>query len=198
MNSAIRFIESKQQRNICSTLSLIIVMTLLILCSTTLMSCMKGNDYLIAERWYIIGSRFMDVDQPDLAIKPFTNAVEADSEYFAAWYKRGRAYCELGQCELAIHDFTTAIALVPSFAETYHDRGIAYYETGRYNLAVLDFSFAIEIDPNSINSYFARGLAYKAQSMKTEAMADFRKFLAFADDQKLIEVARIELEDLSQ
>jgi len=80
----------------------------------------------------------------------------------------------------------------------YYNRAYAYNEKGEYDLAIADCNRAIELDPNLAVAYYNRGLAYKEQGKKAEAIADFEKFITLTTNPQWIEMARQQIEELSE
>ncbi|MEE9399447.1 MAG: tetratricopeptide repeat protein [Dehalococcoidales bacterium] len=68
----------------------------------------------------------------------------------------------------------------------------------QWDLAIADANKAIGLDPNVAITYFNRGRAYKEQGKKAEAIADFEKFITLTNNPRWIEMARKEIEELSQ
>ena len=77
-------------------------------------------------------------------------------------------------------------------------RTLAYNEKGQYDLAIADCNKTIELDPNLADAYYNRALAYIAQGKKYMAIADFKKFINLTNNPEWIEMARQEIEELSQ
>ena len=56
-----------------------------------------------------------------------------------------------------------------------------------YDMAILDLSRAIDLAPEYAGAYGNRGNVYNTIGKKTEAIADFEKFIELSDDPMLIE-----------
>jgi regulator of sirC expression with transglutaminase-like and TPR domain len=61
-----------------------------------------------------------------------------------------------------------------------------------------DCDGAIRLNPKNIGAYYIWGLTYREQGMKAEALADFEKFISLTDNPEWIEMARQEIEELSE
>ena len=83
-------------------------------------------------------------------------------------------------------------------AEWRFEQGNKLYDQGRYDEAVGEYTVAILLDPEFALAYYNRGLAYEEQGKKAEAIADFEKLLTLTDNPQLREMAREQIEELSE
>ncbi|GAJ13974.1 unnamed protein product, partial [marine sediment metagenome] len=78
------------------------------------------------------------------------------------------------------------------------DQGNNFLDQGYYDEAIEEYTDAIELDPNLAVAYYNRGRAYKELGKKSEAIDDFEKCIALTDNPQLIEMARQQIEELSE
>jgi tetratricopeptide (TPR) repeat protein len=86
-----------------------------------------------------------DLDQLDLAIQEYINAIDLDSEYADAFTNRGVAYGMKGDLNQAFADFDQAIELDPEDGLAYYNRGIVYDKKGDLDRAIADYEKALEL-----------------------------------------------------
>ena len=80
----------------------------------------------------------------------------------------------------------------------YSNRGLAHHYLGQLERAIEDYDEAIRLNPEDAVAYYNRGLAYKELGKKAEAIDDFEKFITLTDNPQLIEMARQQIEELSE
>lgn len=96
----------------------------------------------------------------------------------------GETLQKQGRYAAAMEKFNEVVKDYPDFAKGYVRRGECYLGMDKLDLALQDFNKAIIIDPKEIESYFGRGMVYEQQGKKTEAIADYCKFL---EDSNIVE-----------
>ena len=98
----------------------------------------------------------------------------------------------------AIEDYDKTIRLNSQFADAYHNRGTTYCALGQFERAIKDYDQAIHLNPKDAVAYNSRGNAYKLQGKKAKAIADFEKFITLTDNPQWVEIARRQIEELSE
>jgi len=68
----------------------------------------------------------------------------------------------------------------------------------RYFAQSEDYDEAIRLNPEDAEAHYIRGIAYKLQGRKAEAIADFRKFTTLTKNSKLTQMAKQQIEELSE
>lgn len=68
----------------------------------------------------------------------------------------------------------------------------------RYFAQSGDYDEAIRQNPKDAEAYYSRGIVYKLQGRKAEAIADFRKFTTLTKNPKLTQMAKQQIEELSE
>jgi tetratricopeptide (TPR) repeat protein len=103
------------------------------------------------------------------------------------YFDRAIAFHEASQYDRAIAEFDKVLELNPSYSAAYLGRGNAHYEKAHQDAfdklqlerAITDFKKAIELNPESALAYCHLGWAYQSVGNEPEAIASFRKALAF-------------------
>ncbi len=138
--------------------------------------------------WYDRGYGQTQLDNYELAIKYFSNAIEKNNEYSAAYSGRGESYSKIKKFDLAIEDFTKAIELninweiFYSLNLTYFNRGLAYFDyvprtDENVEKAKADWFKAIELGSNEPSAYYNIGLANKHLRKFDDAISAYKKAL---------------------
>ena len=125
-------------------------------------------------------------------------AFRLEPENAAAYQNRGLSYFTLGQLDQSINDFNEAIRLNPEDEVSYFFRGDAYCSLGQFEQGIKDYDETIRLKPENAITYRYRGTAYKEQGKKAEAIADFKKFISLTDNPQWIQMARQQIEELSE
>ncbi len=85
----------------------------------------------------------------------------------------------------------------PTSVEAYNTRGIKYGQKGKFDEAIAEFTEAINTYPFVANLYFNRAMAFEELDMRSEAIADYKKFIEMSDNTKLVKKAQIAIRELS-
>lgn len=111
----------------------------------------------------------------------------------------GNKHADLDEYDRAIQDFGKAIALDPSYAEAYYNRGVLYWrEFGNHYRAIRDLTRVIELAPHWAEAHFNRGLAYKLHGDRSQAIADFQRYLEIGRDAFWLGAAERQLRELEE
>src|SRR5271165_5420249 len=154
------------------------------------------------ENW---GSWDYSKGEYDVAIRDYSQAINADPRDGAAYYGRALAYQAQGKNDKARADFAkakrlgytlaqadsdtampipestptrdapTGLSATNDTARSYENWGSWDYSKGEYDVAIRDYSQAINADPRDGAAYYGRALAYQAQGKNDKAQADFAK-----------------------
>ena len=77
------------------------------------------QDHQDALEAYSRGLEYLDYNEPDQAIRAFTEALKLNPRHVHAYFARGCAWIERGNLEQAIADYNEAIRLDPNYAAAY-------------------------------------------------------------------------------
>jgi tetratricopeptide (TPR) repeat protein len=124
--------------------------------------------------------------------------MEPENDSAQTYVNRANTYLNDGQYDMAISECTKAIQLDPNLYIAYINRASAYSMKGQYALVIKDCNMAVQLEPDLPLAYLSRGMAYRSLGRKTEALNDFEKFIAITNSSQLIEIAKKQIEELSQ
>lgn len=147
------------------------------------------------------GIIYYDQSNFDQAIVANDNAIILDPKDALAHFNRGVAYHHKGMLDRAIEDYNQALALKPERAcvpLVYNNLGTALFKKEVYDQAIDYYTKALKIKPKNANSYYGRGEAYAAKGLTSNALADFKMFLKYAESKdSRIEEAQKHIRELS-
>jgi len=133
------------------------------------------NSLETAEEYLARGDSFSAMQEYDLAILDYDQAIRLNPKYAEAYNNRGYAYYWSNNATQAIADYSQAIELRPNYAYAYNNRGAAYMASGHADQAIRDFDHAIQLQSDFPQAYINRGNAYLRLGCFGLAIADFRR-----------------------
>lgn len=113
---------------------------------------------LTAEEWKKMGNEALDSTDYNKAIECFQEAIEVDSNYFAAYYNLGYTYYQIRELDKSIAYFNKAITKDDTIVDSYIFLGSIYEEKEDYDKAIEMNKKAYELAPNPPEEH--RILAY--------------------------------------
>lgn len=157
-----------------------------------------GLDGRVAVYWNTLGWIYLQLARPDLALVPFTRAVELDATYGEAQMNVGVALAEMGQWEQALDAYRKAVVMptLPRPDLAYHNMGVALLNLKRYREAEEALRFAISLDPKMAGAYYNLGLVLLAEDRKDDAKLAFRRVKELAPQSPFGQAAVQRLKDL--
>ena len=96
------------------------------------------HDHQDALEAYSRGLEYLDYNEPDQAIRAFTEALKLNPRHVYAYFARGCAWAERGDLEQAIADYNEAIRLDPNYAAAYSNRAAVLNRRGDAEAAAAD------------------------------------------------------------
>jgi len=119
-------------------------------------------------------------DKGDLdgALRDYDEAIRLGPDDADVYNNRGVARKNKGDLAGALRDYDEAIRLKPDFAEAYNNRGVARKDKGDLDGALWDHDEAIRRKPDYVSAYLHRALLWESTKKRTDAIADFEKYLA--------------------
>lgn len=139
-----------------------------------------SDDLALAKAYFRLGWLYQSLNQTELSITNYEQAIELDPEYVSAFNNRGDAYMSTEQFELALADFDRAIELDPESANALNNRGNVHIIREQFDLALADYDRAIELNPESANAFTGRGLTYALKGKLGLAIADLDRAIMLA------------------
>ena len=102
------------------------------------------------ETYYLLGLACSRMEDYELSIQYFTEAITLDEGYGDAYHQRADAYFMLKQHNKAVEDYTKAINLLQTGLDTvYFNRGAAYINLNQRQPAVSDFEKVIAVSTDA-------------------------------------------------
>jgi tetratricopeptide (TPR) repeat protein len=100
---------------------------------------------------------------------------------------------------LAIENYTRALVHDPAYTQAYYSRGVLYWrEVDNPYRAIQDLSRVLELDERWADAYFNRAVAHRMRQEREQAVADFRAYLAYGDDEFWLGSAGRQLAELQE
>ena len=92
-----------------------------------------------------------------------------------------------GENEAAAKDYQVLLGIYNGLLQkphhsSYIDRGKLHWIMMELELAAADFTDAIRLDPKKANAHYYRGFVLDQMGSRTEAFADYKRFLELAPD----------------
>lgn len=145
-------------------------------------SCNRSLDNCIAitkhpEAYYYKGLLAYQIADYDEAIKDYTGAIEAKSDYAYAYNDRASAKRAKSDYAGAIADYEKALSLNPSLTFIYNNLGSAYRLNKNYPKAIECYSKAMAEKPDYLVALNNRGAAKLENGNLNEAKKDFEDVL---------------------
>ena len=102
-----------------------------------------------ASMYYNLANLFFLKQQPERAIKYFTDSIQLDA-LFETFTNRGAAYNQLGKLDLALQDYNKALELNPNCWESLVNRSRLHIGNSNCYLASKDIKLAHSIQPTAL------------------------------------------------
>lgn len=120
------------------------------------------------------GDAYFNLEQLDLAIADFSEAIQFNDKYAQAYYNRGNAYGQSGKTNEAFNDLNKAITYDATNANAFNKRGQANAVLGRTNEAIQDFNKALQLKPDLTEVYYNLGITYINTNQKELACSNLK------------------------
>jgi tetratricopeptide (TPR) repeat protein len=129
-----------------------------------------------------LGAAFLRQGSPQLAIRHFAAALEADPANRRAHYNLGLALLQQGRRQDAARQFAEALRIDPGFAPAHYDWGVALIADGQREEAIAHFREALALDPTITPAQHNWGVALAEEGRRDEAVVHFREALRLDPD----------------
>jgi regulator of sirC expression with transglutaminase-like and TPR domain len=121
-----------------------------------------------------------------VAIEYLSKAIGLSPQTGNLYYWRGDTHLRMMEYDYAIVDFSHALELMPEHRASRLGRGVAWLWKDQWQAAITDLTAVIATDTERDRiagwAHRARGIALSALDRRTEALADFKAYLAFTPD----------------
>ena len=147
----------------------------------------KLNDFIgknssNADAYYNRALLFEQRENPQMAVKDYTKAIELNPNHVEAYYNRGLVFSKMQKYELAAKDFDAVLSLNPRSFEAYCNRGNVNYRLGKKDFALNDYASALKIRPDDADLFYNSAVVFKANGHLSKAERYFKKAAAMGHE----------------
>jgi len=132
-----------------------------------------NKDYVKSLSHYIMGVYHADLDEIDLAIQEYRQALKADVQSYLLHLNLASAYINKDESLAAIAELKQAIALAPEAVEPHALLALVYAARNNLDAATEEYALALKsaskLEPKNIEIYKNLGLVYLQQKKFREA-----------------------------
>ncbi|MGI8496183.1 MAG: tetratricopeptide repeat protein [Gemmatimonadaceae bacterium] len=153
-----------------------------------------------AQYWYGIGILHQLMHDLPAAREAFGNALTEDLSFYMAHGALGGVALTQNDTTTALNEYGQAVQINGVDPVLRHDYGLVLLAAGKYDEAASQLAKAIELDPWFASAYMYLGSALDGQKKKSEALAQYGKFLALAPRGmgKQMDIVKKRMTELSQ
>jgi tetratricopeptide (TPR) repeat protein len=120
------------------------------------------------------GIFFESIEDYDMAISCYDDAIRLQPDMLATYYRRGTVYVINKENDKAIADYTQVIKLDPNDMPGYYAiRGALYDRKHEFDKAISDYTQAIKLGYNYAAYFHARGFMYAMKGNDAQALTDY-------------------------
>ena len=138
----------------------------------------ESNNFSLNTPYNNRGVARESLEQYDLAIADYSEAIRIDPKYALAYRNRGDVWYAKKDYDLAIADYTEAIRLDPSSAYSHRNLAHACSAKKSYKKAIGYFATAIKLDPSS--EWTHNSLAWLLATCEDRSLRDGERAVAVA------------------
>ena len=135
------------------------------------------NGAYAADAAQYMAMSYLQMDQPEEAVKAYQTALEIDRYRDDLRVKLGNLYFSQEKYEDARTQYAEAVRLNPSTVNRY-SLGQAYIELGRYDDAEAQYAEIQRISPEQAGGYLGMGLTYSRNGKHEDALQQFDQAIA--------------------
>jgi tetratricopeptide (TPR) repeat protein len=180
------------QRKIALGLSMVIVLTILGICTHRQVSYWNNNLTLFSHAIEVTQNNYLAYNNLSVAynnlgrhqdaIEAFKQAIRIKPDYADAYINLGVACGALGRHQDAIEAFKQAIRIKPDHTKAHYNLGVAYENLGRYQDEIEAYKQAIRIKPDYAYAHINLGVAYGALGRHQDAIEAFKQAVRIKPD----------------
>ena len=126
-----------------------------------------------AENFHLRGLAHLALEQPQKAVKDFSEAIRRDSRKSGLYVNRGNAYRMTGDRNRALSDYSTALQYDPRNFLAYNNRGLVHLDRKNFDAAISDFNLAVRMNPQYADAYNNQGVAWKEKGNYQQAVDSY-------------------------
>jgi tetratricopeptide (TPR) repeat protein len=181
------------QRKIALGLSMVIVLTILGICTHQQVSYWNNSIALFSHAIKVtqnnhlahcnLGVAYSSLGRYQDEIESYKQAIRIKPNYAKAHNNLGVAYGRLGRHQEAIDAYKQAIRIKPDYAEAHYGLGVAYGSLGRYQEAIVEaYKQAIRIKPDYADAHYGLGFAYGSLGRYQDAVEAYKQAILIKPD----------------
>ena len=137
-------------------------------------------DGRLAKALFLKGFIYQELGDTTSAITFFTQAIDADENYFDAYDMLGVIYAARGD-SMALEFYNKTLELKPNSSDQYYKIGIFEQNRGNYNAAIEAYTQATQANNKNKNAFFNLGYIHLELKLNEQAAAYFTRAIE-ADD----------------
>ena len=132
--------------------------------------------------FYNRGLVYKQINQIDLAISDYKQAIKINNNYFEAYSDLGIALKEIGNLDEALENYNKSIAINDSYINAYYNRGNVLKELKRLDEALTSYDRAIELKRDYAEAYYNRGIVLNELKRLDEALTSYDRAIELKSD----------------
>lgn len=130
-----------------------------------------------AQVHFRLGGIYYSLNQHELALQNYENALSAKPDFLEAYNNRGTVLLRLGHFDRAIESYDNAIRLNSQYVDAYNNRGTALLELGRSEEALQNYRSALCLQPNKLDAISNLAVALNRLGHYDAALAYCNQYL---------------------
>ncbi|MBE0448026.1 MAG: tetratricopeptide repeat protein [Actinobacteria bacterium] len=135
-----------------------------------------------AEAHVGLASIYLEIGQPDKAVKELNTAIKLEPRSWNARFELGMAYDALNKTDEAARQFWQAIAIDPSNEYAFHQLGRLYHKQKQYDRAIQAYKKTLGINPTLADTHYYLGQCYEKTNKKELAKREYKEALKYVDN----------------
>jgi len=124
------------------------------------------------------GACYMDLGQPDIAVKHYQQALDIKPDYAEAYSNLGVAFKDLGQLDAAIKNLKQALVIEPDYTPAHYNLGNVFNDLDDPDAAIKSFKKALSITPYYVEAHFNLGNVFRKHKQLDAAIKSYDQVLS--------------------
>ncbi|MDP2212191.1 MAG: tetratricopeptide repeat protein [Candidatus Aquicultor sp.] len=134
-----------------------------------------------AEAYVGLAGVYLEVEQPDKAIKELEKAIRLEPRSWNARFELGMAYEALGKPEEASSQFWKAAAIDPNNEYSFYQLGRLYHKKRDYGQAIQAYKKTLKVNATLADVHYYLGQCYEKTNKKSLAKQEYEEALKYVD-----------------